>query len=367
MREDGVFRGKSRGLFSACACHFGSAAAAGISRRDFLAGGAAAGFLATGFAAPLAAEDKPHRIDVHCHIAPPAWLEAMEIIGRKDPVLAGWSVQKLLDDMDQGGVATAVVSVTTPQLTPLGKDAAVRIARESNDYAKKLHADHPGRFGIFAMLPLPHIDESLAEIAYAFDTLHVDGVGIMTSYRDKWLGDPSFAPVFAELNRRKAVVYTHPTAANCCVNLLPGVNDSMIEFATDTARSIGSVIFTGTSQKYHDISWIWSHGGGSLTAIAERFELQMVKAPEYRDKFNRAIVDGEIDRFFYDTAQISNAITLDALARLVPVSQIVYGTDFPYRTSVDHSRGVASHFKGDDLIKVERDNALRLIPRLRSA
>ena len=73
-------------------------------------------------------------------------------------------------------------------------------------------ADHPGRFGVFAMLPMPYIDECLKEIEYAFDTLKVDGIGMMTSYGDKWLGYPQFAPVFDELNRRKATVYTHPTS-----------------------------------------------------------------------------------------------------------------------------------------------------------
>jgi predicted TIM-barrel fold metal-dependent hydrolase len=250
-------------------------------------------------------------------------------------------------------------------VAPLGKEAAIRICRESNEYSKKLEADHPGRFGTFAMLPLPNIDGSLKEIAYAFDTLKVDGVGVMTSYGDKWLGDASFAPVWEELNRRKATVYTHPTIANCCLNLVPGVPESAIEFGTDTTRSIASVILSGTSQVYKDINWIWSHGGGALTAFAERFLIQVVK--RYQGKFTREIMQGELDRFYYDTAQISNAVTLDALAKLVPISQIVYGTDFPYRTAADHSRGVSEHFKGDDLKKVDRENALRLLPRLKNA
>jgi predicted TIM-barrel fold metal-dependent hydrolase len=277
-----------------------------------------------------------------------------------------WSVAKQLEDMDRGGVATAIMSPTTPQVTPLGKDAAVRVCRTSNEYSKKMETDHPGRFGTFAMLPLPHIDESLKEISYAFDTLKVDGVGIMTSYKDKWLGDPAFNPVWEELHRRKATVYTHPTSANCCVNLVPGISDSSIEFGTDTIRSIAQLIFSGASQRYKDINWIWSHGGGGLTAYAERFLIQVVSVPPYKGKFTREIVQGELNRFFYDTAQVSNAVTLDALAQLVPVSQIVFGTDFPYRTAADHAKGVEAHFKGEDLKKVDRENALRLLPRLKN-
>jgi predicted TIM-barrel fold metal-dependent hydrolase len=167
----------SKRLFSTSrTCEQNTAPATGVNRRQLLAGAAAAGFAATGFTPEVFAEGKPRCIDVHSHIVPPSWLDAMDIIGRKDAALANWSVQKMIEDMDRGGVATAITSPTTPQVTPLGKEAAARIARESNEYAKKLEADHPGRFGTFAMLPLPNIDDSLKEIAYAFDTLKVDGV-----------------------------------------------------------------------------------------------------------------------------------------------------------------------------------------------
>jgi predicted TIM-barrel fold metal-dependent hydrolase len=361
-----MLKWKGSVLSSICTCCVGPPAATGLSRRRFVAG-AAAGLAATGVAPKLFAQAKPHRIDVHAHIVPPSWLNAMEVIGRNDARLANWSPQKMIEDMDQGGVATSILSMTTPQVTPLGKATAVRLSRESNEYSKKLESDHVGRFGTFATLPLPNIDESLKEIAYAFDTLKVDGVGIMTSYRDKWLGDATFTPIWAELNRRKATVYTHPTVANCCVNLVSGVGESTVEFGTDTTRSIASLILSGTSQKYKDINWIWSHGGGSLTSFAERFLIQVVSTPPYKGKFTRESMQAELDRFYYDTAQISNAVTLDALAKLVPISQIVYGTDFPYRTAADHTKGVNDHFKGDDLKKVDRENALRLLPRLKTA
>ncbi len=351
-------------LFSSCDC------CESLSRRALLRGGAAtlaAASLPGKVLAQSAAQAKPHRIDVHHHIAPPSWLAAMDIIGRKDVPLTNWSVQKTLEDMDKGGVATAMTSPTTPQVTPLGKAVAVRIAREANDYAKKLEVDHPGRFGVFATLPLPHVDEALKEIAYAFDTLKVDGVGIMTSYNDKWLGDASFAPVWEELNRRKATVYTHPTSPRCCANLVADVPDTTVEFGADTTRSIASVILSGTAQKFPDITWIWSHGGGALTSFAERFLVQIVNTPPYRGKFTRESMQAALNAFYYDTAAVTGSVTLEALSRLVPVSQIVYGTDFPYRTASDHTRGVTAFFKGDDLAKVDRENALRLIPRLKAA
>src|SRR5215471_7377249 len=354
-----------RTLFAACDC-----CSPMLTRRNILAGGAAAlatgAFVASGIKA--AAQAKPHRIDVHHHVTPPTWLDALKKAKLANALRDNWTVQKSLDDMDKAGIATAMCSPTTPQLNFLDTDkaASARIARESNEYVKQLMADHPGRFGLFAMLPLPHIDESLKEIAFCFDTLKADGVGIMTNYGDAWLGYPQFAPVWEELNRRKATVYTHPTNANCCVNLVQGIPPSAIEWGTDTTRSIVNLIFSGTSMRYQDINWIFSHGGGALTSFAERFLVQMVKTPPYKDKLSHEMVDGELRRFYYDTAQVSNGVTIGALAKLVPISQIVYGTDFPYRTGVEHVKGLSAAFSGADLMAIERDNALRILPRLKA-
>ena len=355
-----------RTLIGSCSC----ASRTNITRRTLIAGGAAALGVGALIGPRAFAQAKPHRIDVHHHISPPGWVTAMKNAGvPHNPPRDDWSVQKSLDDMDKGGTATAIVSPTTPQLNFLAndKDTAARVARESNEYTKELMADHPGRFGLFAMLPLPHVDESLKEIAYALDTLHADGIGLMTNYGDKWLGYSDFAPIWEELNRRKATVYTHPTTANCCLNLVQGIPESAIEWGTDTARTITNLIFSGTSQRYKDINWIFSHGGGALTAVAERLQIQMVSTPPHKDKFTRAIVDGELTRFHYDTAQVSNAVTIGALAKLVPVSQIVFGTDYPYRTALDHAKGLTVAFSGPDLQAIERNNALRLIPRLKQA
>jgi len=358
-------------LFASCRC-----CAPALTRRNVLAAGAAtlaAGVFSASGVGPLLAQggEKPHRIDVHHHICPPTWLDAVKKAKLDNPPLVNWSVQKSLDDMDKGGSATAMASPTTPQLNFLSddkdKETAARLARESNEYTKKLMSDHPGRFGLFAMLPMPHIDESLKEIAYAFDTLKADGVGLMTSYNDKWLGYPQFAPIWEELNRRKATVYTHPTTPNCCVNLVQGIPESTAEFGVDTTRTIASLIFSGTSQRYKDINWIFSHGGGALTAFAERFQIQMVTTPPYKGKFTRAIVDGELNRFYYDTAQIANAVTIGALAKLVPMSQIVFGTDYPYRTAIEHVKGLAANFNAAELAAIDRENALRILPRLKAA
>jgi predicted TIM-barrel fold metal-dependent hydrolase len=293
-----------RSLSTTCACCIRPHTANALSRRQVLGGATA---VATAAVASLptksSAQSTPRRIDVHHHFASPSWLRAMKLIGADDPVIANWSAQKSLDDMDRGGVVTAVLSATPPQVRPLAKEAASAITRDCNEYAKKLAMGHPERFGLFAMLPLPYIDESLNEIAYALDTLKADGVGILTNYNDKWLGYSYFEPIWDELNRRKATVYTHPADASCCVNLVRGVPYTAVEWGADTTRSITSLIFSGTSRKYRDINWIFSHGGGALTAFAERLLVQMVTTPPYQGKFTRETVQAELNRFHYDTAQ----------------------------------------------------------------
>ncbi len=342
-----------------------------VGRRGFMAGatalaaGLAAPILGTSArAAPTGMQPRPWRIDVHHHIVPPSWLAALKAANLDTPPTRDWTPQRSIEDMDQGGVATAITSATSPQVSFLPADAAVRVAHELNEYAKRLTIDHPGRFGLFAMLPMPHVDESLKAIGYALDVLKADGIGMLTSYGDKWLGYPEFAPVFDELNRRKATVYTHPTSASCCGNLVQGLADFVIEWGTDTTRTIANLIFSGASQRYKDINFIFSHGGGVLTAVVERFQIQMLNIPPYKGKFTREIVDHELRRFHYDTAQVANAVTIRALADLVPTSQIVFGTDYPYRTAAEHVAGLAKVFDGTTLRGIERDNALRILPNL---
>ena len=329
-------------------------------RRHLIGGGLAAGLLG---ASGVTAADMPRRIDVHHHVVPPMWVEAVKKAKLDNPPMIGWTPEHSLEDMDKAGTTTAMLSPMPPQVGFLPAPEATSIARASNEWTRKLANENPGRLGVFAMLPMPNIDDSLKEIAYAFDTLKVDGVGLMTNYNNKWLGDDAFAPVFEELNRRKAVVYTHPISPSCCVNVLPGVPDYIVEWGADTTRTIVSLIFTGASMKYSDINFIFSHGGGALTAEAERLRIQILMAPPYKGKFTREEVDHELKRFYYDTAQVANEVTIKALAKLVGLSQIVFGTDYPYRTSAEHVAGLAQRFSADDLAAIDSGNVLRILPK----
>jgi predicted TIM-barrel fold metal-dependent hydrolase len=316
-------------------------------------------------AAQTAETAKPYRIDVHHHLSPPTYIAASNANSFGEPLMKSWTPERSLQDMDNAGIAVAMLSVSTPAVKFTSGEPARKLARECNDYAAKLKADHPGRFGSFAMIPLTDTEGSLQEIAYALDTLKADGIGLMTSYGDKWLGDPLFLPVMEELNRRKAIVYTHPTTANCCVNLVKTLQPQMIEWGTDTTRAIADIIFSGNAQKFRDIRWIFSHAGGTMPLLIERF----VRNPMANPNVKATVPDGtlaELQRFYYDTAQTSNKAAMSALTAMIPVSQIMFGTDFPYRTGIDHVKGLRESgvFSDAQIFDIERGNALKLLPRL---
>ena len=306
------------------------------------------------------------RIDIHHHIAPPAYVEEMKsmLFG---PTL-GWSPQKSLEDMDKAGVATAIASITTPGIW-LGDDQqGRRVARECNDYGARMMADFPGRFGLFAAIPLPDIDGSMKEIEYGLDTLKADGIALFTSYRDRWLGDLAFEPVMQELNRRKALVYVHPDAPVCCRNLLRDLfNNSVIEYTTDTTRAIANLLFKGVINRYRDIHWIFSHGGGTVPYVVER----LTRIPETYKNLAPTVPNGvmaELRRFYYDTAQASHPAALAALTRIIPLSQILWGTDFPFRHGEEYVKQHLEYgFSEPDLRRIGRDNALAVLPHWRDA
>jgi predicted TIM-barrel fold metal-dependent hydrolase len=318
-----------------------------------------------------AAQTPARRIDVHQHFVSPSFLATLNAKNAATPIpgLAAWkgfSPARAVETLDRVGVQTAMLSITAPGVWFGDVQEARRLAREMNEYAAaKMVGDHKGRFGLFAVLPLPDVDGSLREIEYAFDTLKADGVGVLTSYGNAWLGDPSFAPVLAELNRRKAVVYTHPTDAMCCQGLVPRVNNQMLEYPADTTRTIASLVVSETAARSPDVQFIFSHAGGTLTAVAGRLlgaEMtadNLAKAPAPNTRLY------QLRRFFYDTAGSANPVNMAALKALVPVSQIVFGTDAPFVDGAPQVQGLQrAGFTPDELRSVERDNALRLIPRL---
>lgn len=365
--------GTERTLVSHCACCDDSGAgASSLNRRHFLAGGAAAlGLGASAVASPPAAAQaepgsaQPRRIDVHHHLIPPRYLEAVAAT-RIGSQARPWSPEISLAEMERNAIATAIVSIIQPGAWLKDNVTKSRaIAREINELGARMMTDHPGRFGLWAAIPLPDTEGSLQEIEYALDTLKADGIGLMTSFNEKYLGHASFAPVYAELNRRKAIVYVHPQTPDCCRNIASEMPASSVEYATDTTRTIGSLVFSGTAARYPDIRWIFSHSGGTAPFLISRF----VRVDE-SIKDRSLIPNGalyEMRKFHYETAQGNHKGALDALRALAPTSQILFGTDYPMRPAQEEVDALDAYgFAPADLQAIERENALRLIPRLKA-
>ena len=331
------------------------------------------------------AKGGPRRIDVHHHFVPDAYFAYQQRHNgaRVNP----WSLSKDLEDMDKFGTATAMLSITQPAFNLGERDEIRNVARACNEAAAKLAADKPGRFGNFAGIPPLDVEGSLKEIEYCYDTLKADGICLISSYGDVWLGNARFAPIYEELNRRKAIVYVHPTAPGCCSNL-PILKDgvpnegAMIEYGTDTTRTIASIIFSGTGKRHPDITWIFSHAGGTMPFLIERFFQFGASAeviPGIVTKGQGVGISGtqmpgpevlaQIRRFYYDTAQSSNPVAMDALKKVAHVSQIVYGTDYWYRTAeeTDHGLRTGKVFNRQEMYAVNRGNAERIMPHWKNA
>jgi len=356
----------ARKYFRTCACC--SAAPANPDRRSFIAAGAAA--LGVGAAAPAApafaqAPATKTRIDVHHHFIPPFHVEAMMRPGRRSAPLPQWSAERSLEDMDKNGIATAILSIAQPGVWYGDNvDESRRLCRDLNEYATKTAADHRGRFGLFAAIAPPDVDGSLKEIEHALDQLKADGIGLLTSYQTQYLGDASFAPIYEELNRRKAVIYVHPTTPDCCRALVPGIPPGSIEYATDSTRTIAHLVFSGTATKFPDIRWIFSHSGGTLPFLTARF---VRLAEERKLPYLPSGPLPEFKKFYYELAQGNTPGQIAALLKMVSVPQVMYGTDFPFRDGAEVNRGIADWgFADADLRAIERETALKLLPRVKA-
>jgi len=360
---------KRRFFRRCCCCDPASSAPPKVDRRSVISGIAAIGFGTSASviarATPALAEQragvKPQLIDVHNHIVPPFYLaENRERIagsrgGQISAAWLDWEPQKALDAMDEHGVATAVLSLSTPGVWFGDAEAARRTARQCNDYAAELAQSHPRRFGLFSALPLPDTDSSLREIEYALDVLKADGIGLLTSYGDKWLGDAAYQPVFEELNRRKAVVFVHPTTPTCCRALTPGIATVMAEVPQDTTRTVISL-------RFNDIRFIFCHAGGSVPVVAAR--MTQYGPRDLIEKLPHG-VDYELKRLYYDIAVSGHRPAVAALTTFIPTSQILFGSDFPYRGLGETADSMAQlGLSASDLQAIGRENALALLPRL---
>jgi predicted TIM-barrel fold metal-dependent hydrolase len=341
----------------------------------------------------------PKRIDVHHHFLTPEYVEELAKVGVVEaggaPLvqLERWKPEDSLAVMDRYGIGTAFLSVSSPGLCFGNAAKARELACSLNEFAAGCARRWPGRFGFFAVVPLPDVEATLSEIKYALETLGAAGVGLMSNHEGVYLGDPSFEEVFAELNRRAAVAFVHPTvftgseipSSHNSGSPVPTIQSSVLEFVFDTTRAVANLISSGTLKRYPNVRIILSHAGGAVPLFADRLidrseimalvqEAQAGRAappsPETLERMLRAATEDTFEllrSLYYDTALSANPTVLSALLRLVPPSRILLGTDYPFaqeigvRYSLD---GLAAYegFGEEERATIESDTALTLFP-----
>ena len=309
-------------------------------------------------------------VDTHHHILPDFFWQATE--GGGDPVGGiappPWSRASALSFLDDAGIDVAVTSISTPGVHT-GDDAAARLlARRCNELAAEMIRDRPDRFAGFACLPLPDVDGALVELAYALDDLQLDGVLLFSNVRGVYLGDPRFAPLFDELQRRAAVAFVHPNPSPDPSAHSLGLPDTLIDFTADTTRAIAQLHYGNTFARTPDIRYIFAHAGGTVPYLAKRFaiidEMNVIPGAE-----GRGTAAETFRRLYWDTAASWGDPVLRLLRDVVGIDRVVFGTDFPYLR-----RDIALRCRQDieanpDLTTRERTailggTAMTLIPRL---
>lgn len=244
--------------------------------------------------------------------------------------------------MNKLSIAKSIVSITSPgtNLVHGDRELAIRVTRDSNDYAGALTKRYEGRFGFWASLPLPFVDASFREVEHAFDMLEADGIGLMTNYHGQYLGDTAFDPIFAKLDKRSAKVFIHPTGP--CIashssdpprraSPMSQYPDPMFEYLFETARCAINLLLSGTVSRYPNITYILSHAGGALPPIVERFTTFSEAILKLDNGISARSVKHLLKtRFFFDLAGFPFPDQIHGLSRYVDHSRLLYGSDFPY-------------------------------------
>lgn len=310
----------------------------------------------------------PRTIDVHAHFLPPAYRQALADAGLKTldggmPV-PDWSPERALGIMDEVGIGVAVLSVSSPHVSFLDRTQAVTLCRAVNDAAAEMRRRHAGRFGAFAILPLPDVAASLAELERALEQLELDGVALPTHAEGRYLGDARLAPLLERLDERAATVFIHPTSPCCFEAFGLELPAPMIEFPFDTTRTALSLLYSGALTRHPRIDFILPHAGGTLPFLAPR--IAAIGSTPVLGARAVALPDAiqAFARFFYDTALSVMPQQIAALRALVPISQVVYGTDYPFanedRVRMAESFFAALPFTPEERAMVRHANAWRL-------
>lgn len=316
------------------------------------------------------------RIDVHAHYLPERYRREAIAAGhsRPDgmPRLPDWSVDRALEFMDARGIGTSMLSISSPGVHFGDSAAASALARHVNEVGANAMRDHPGRFGLFASLPLPDLDASLAELSYALDTLHADGVVLETNHHGVYLGDARLDAVFSELDRRDGVVFIHPTSPSCpcCETTSLGYPRPMMEFLFETTRAVTHLLLSGTLDKYPRVRIIVPHAGATLPILIDRV-VGLSPALGLDKPVDADRLYASLKGLHYDLAGFPVPRLLGALLQIADPAHLHYGSDWPFTPDPVVDKLAQALTTTELLTPTQRlamwgGNARRLFPRLSS-
>jgi predicted TIM-barrel fold metal-dependent hydrolase len=309
---------------------------------------------------------EPHRIDVHAHALPAFYMEAVEAAGitrSKGKSYPAWSPDLHLRLMDRNGIRTSILSFSTPHVHFGDTARAVDLARCCNDYLADLRTGRPERFGAFAVLPLPDVDVACREAIRALDEAGADGVTVLASYGRAFLGGPEFDPLFAELDKRSAVVFVHPTQHPEAASLGLDLPLFVAEYPVNTTRAALNLITRGVLQRFPRIRFLLAHAGGVLPYLAWRLSV-----PRRPPVFEEA-PSISLRRFWYDIALAAGPQTLGTLMQVADPARVLFGSDWPYTEDETveltvRDSAAAPMVSREQASAIDRGNALALFPRL---
>jgi len=308
------------------------------------------------------------RVDFHHHMMPPAYMREA-----KDQVVAAstgivtdmtWSPEMSLANMDAAGIDAAVLTMATPGIWFGDRAQAERLARVCTEFGAETKTLWPRRFAYLAPLPLPDVEDSLAMIDRAFGEFDADGVCLLSSYGDTWLGDPLFDKVFDALDRRRAIVFVHPTTPVACQNIVRGLPDAILEFLFDETRAITNLLYSGTFSRCPNIRFVFTHGGAALPGLAHRIGHAFTRLPHLAARAPEG-APALLSRLYFDMANSGSRLHLAALPHLVPAENLLYGSDYPFiGVDVTWKQLAGAGLDESGFERIASANALRLLPQL---
>lgn len=275
-------------------------------------------------------------IDVHHHVVLPEYEAALERSGAADPsrpLRRRVTPQQALDAMAELGIAAAVLNPLSAAGVHHGSDDhACYLTQTTNEALAKFASHARERLGFFAALPLPDVDGALRQLEVALDHLHADGVILLSSQNGWYVGDLGFDALYAEMDRRGAIVFVHPARPAYVPTLRLNLWAAYVEYPFETTRVAANLIYNGITSRYRNIKWILAHGGGALPYLSVRLRL-MEEADKNSPSFIERVPEGvapHLRSFYFDVALVGGAAPLAALVEAADPAHILYGSDWPY-------------------------------------